>query len=199
MLSKIENIICVGEGVTPREIHRKDRTDEFKETRQIIMFFAREMDPKLPWRRIAGYFGLDHATGMHANKTILNFIDSDKKFKAKINWHRSRLKAIKLDKMIAHASDIRRRLEFDALKLEEETSELNGLISQIKKELAGTNIPLEAVPNAVELAKIIEPKSFKEPIQESEPVKLIFEHSTYKGPYAETPAFTHEYKQYQHF
>lgn len=131
MISNIENIICIGEGVTPHEIHCKSRNGELKETRQIIMYFARKMT-SMSWSQIAGYFDLDHATAMHAYNTIQNLIDSDRNFRLKMKAHEIRLKAIKIEKMVILVGETFKLLEFESLKLEKRISDLKFMVQEIK-------------------------------------------------------------------
>ena len=136
MIQKIENIICIGEGLTPEEIHCKSRNGELKEARQIIMYFAKEMMPSsTTWKMIAGYFGLDHATAMHAHQHITDLMDSDKSFRDKIKRHEMRLKAIKIDKLVTIAVDKFKPLEFEVMKLEKEINNLVELIMRIREEI----------------------------------------------------------------
>jgi hypothetical protein len=130
----IENMICVGAGITPAEIHCKSRNGELKETRQIIMYFAKKMTTKT-WAQIAGYFELDHATAMHSYKTVQNLIDTDRTFREKIKRHEMRLKVIKIDRMVEVANDTFKPLEFEVLKLENKICKLREMVEVIKEEL----------------------------------------------------------------
>ena len=132
MISKIENIVCIGEGLDPSEIHVKDRYNEIKEVRQIIMYFARKMTNK-SWKLIAGYFNLDHSTGMHSFKTIQNLIDTDRQFRERMIRHENRLKAIKIDKMVNIANDTFKPLEFEVMKLEKKIFDLREAIEEIRE------------------------------------------------------------------
>jgi hypothetical protein len=159
MISKIENIICLGEGVTPEEIHVKSRKGDVKETRQIIMYFTKELNPNMTWEKIAGYFELDHATGIHAQKTINNLINTNKTFNEKIKKHRIRLKAIKIDRMTDHASGIFKPLEFEVLKLEKKVIDLRRLITEIRSELGEINYQSQCFEKSEK--KNIEPVRFE--------------------------------------
>ena len=132
MMQKIENIVCIGEGIMPNEIHCKSRNGELKDTRQIIMYFARKMTSK-SWSQIAGYFDLDHATGMHAYKTIENLIETNRLFREKMKLHEKRLKAIKIEKMVLSADNNLRLLEYELLKHEQKISDLKVMIQEIKE------------------------------------------------------------------
>lgn len=132
MIEQIESIICIGEGVTPTEIHCKSRNGELKETRQIIMYFSRKMT-NMSWKQIASYFNLDHATAMHSYNTIQNFIQSDKKFKQKIKMHETRLKTINIEKMALNAGSMLKVLEFESAKLEKKFIDLKIMVQEIKE------------------------------------------------------------------
>jgi hypothetical protein len=132
MFDQIENIICIGEGLSPKEIHCKSRNGELKETRQIIMYFARKMTRK-PWSVISGYFDLDHATGMHSYKTIENLMQTDKIFRQKMKLYETKLKAIKIEKMVINAGNTLKLLEFESLKLENRISDLKAMVKEIKE------------------------------------------------------------------
>ena len=136
MISRIEKIICLSEGINPIDIHCKCRKNELKETRQIVMYFAKRLYPSKTWQEISGYYGLEHATAMHAYKTIQNIIDTDRSFRDKMNNHNKRLKAIKIDKLINDANINFQPLEFEVLKLESKIMELKAKLELIKIEIS---------------------------------------------------------------
>jgi chromosomal replication initiator protein len=103
MIDKIEDIICKELGMNPIAIHVKDRTKEIKETRQIIMFFARKMT-KQSFGQIAGYFNLDHTSAIHARKTIQNYIDTDISFSKQISFYESKLKILTINKTLNYTN-----------------------------------------------------------------------------------------------
>ena len=193
MLSKIENIICLGEGVTPGEIHSKSRKAELRETRQIIMYFAKELNPGWTLTNIAGYFGLDHATATHAQKTVINLVATNKQFREKIQKHRMRLKAIKIDKMVIHASDSVKPLAYELAKLELKITDLRLLINSIKADMVDINT--------------FTPEPFAEPVKEQvlEPIKEVigepikFRYTKYNSPFANLMAQDGAYSGYKHY
>jgi hypothetical protein len=134
MISKIENIVCIGEGLTPEEIHNRCRNGELKETRQIIMYFAHRLTRKT-WKEIGDYFDLDHATAMHAFKTISNLVQTDREFRGKILKHENRLAVLELDRRVSYVNNTFKTLEFDALKLESKLAELINKINKIKEDI----------------------------------------------------------------
>jgi hypothetical protein len=84
-ISVIENIVCNARNISSEVVNCKSRKRESKEIRQIVMYFARKKYPKLSLAKIAGYYGLDHATCIHSIKVINNLMDSDNKFKYEID------------------------------------------------------------------------------------------------------------------
>jgi phosphoglycolate phosphatase-like HAD superfamily hydrolase len=77
------------------EIKRKTRKPEIKEPRQIAMTLALNFllpkNGKLYSKTNIGiFFGKDHATVIHANKTINNLLDTDRKLKSDVDEIRKR-------------------------------------------------------------------------------------------------------------
>lgn len=64
------------------EIEHKTRKSEHKEARQWHIFLANAI-LGWPYARAGGLYGKDHATAMHAKRTILNLVEVDKFFKEK--------------------------------------------------------------------------------------------------------------------
>ena len=139
MISKIENIICIGEGLSPEEIHNKCRNGELKETRQIIMYFSKKMTNKT-WKAIGDYFDLDHATAMHAYKTIQNLVDTDKSFREKMLKHEHRLTILELDRSVKYANNTFKTLEFEGMKLEKKIADLLIQIAAIREKITEISI-----------------------------------------------------------
>lgn len=135
MLTEIENIICIGERINPPDIHVRSRNDKLKETRQIIMFFAKEIYPSMTWQAIADYFGLDHATSMHAIKTIRKLMQSDVQFRKKIKYYRSQLSSLKIEVIKKPITDEITILEFNLARSEQKVSELKNSIEALKVEI----------------------------------------------------------------
>lgn len=80
---KIENIICNGEAIIPAVLQTKSRKREIVFARQVIMFFLYKYT-KMSWYMIGHAYGKDHATAIHAVKTINNLADTDKKIAGKM-------------------------------------------------------------------------------------------------------------------
>jgi chromosomal replication initiation ATPase DnaA len=133
MLEKIENIICLGEDLSAEEIHARNREGKIKETRQIIMYFARKLSGgKMSHAAIASFFGQDHATSLHACKTIQNLIDTDKVFEQHMAWHETRLKILTIDQSVNLAKNTLAVLEYDLMNFEKKVADLKKTIIEIK-------------------------------------------------------------------
>ncbi|NLA23632.1 MAG: chromosomal replication initiator protein DnaA [Bacteroidales bacterium] len=77
----------------PLEIlHSKTRKREIVQARQIAMYFAKSMTKKSLAAIGSHIGGKDHATVLHACKTVNNLIETDKKFKADVDEIEKRLK-----------------------------------------------------------------------------------------------------------
>lgn len=134
MIKKIENIICVGEGYTPKEIHIRSREDGIKEARQIIMYFAKD-NTTLTWDQIAKHFCLDHATAMSAYKRISGLIETDNMFQDKMQKYNNRIKAIKIDKMVEYSDERLAVITIEIGLFENKIQSLKDLVSEINQEL----------------------------------------------------------------
>ena len=78
MFERIVEVICKGEGITPSEVIEDSRKTEVVYPRQLIMYFARELNLGSETRIGSLLGGRDHATVNHACKVIRNYIDTDK-------------------------------------------------------------------------------------------------------------------------
>lgn len=77
----IQKIICDYFKISTDTINAKTRKREIVQARQLSMFFAKKYT-KLPLSLIGAYCGnKDHATVLHACRTISNLYDTDKKMK----------------------------------------------------------------------------------------------------------------------
>ena len=94
MIEKIEKLVCDYEGIIPSELHVKNREDKICETRQIVMYFAL-IETGMTQAATGAFYGLDHATAYHAEKTVKALMDSDKKFNAKIRFYEKEVRKIK--------------------------------------------------------------------------------------------------------
>lgn len=84
-IKSIERIICREESINAKDLQIRTRATKIKETRQIVMYFAIQRGASLS---TAGrYYGLDHATALHAKKVVNNLCFSDKNFRLKIGYY----------------------------------------------------------------------------------------------------------------
>jgi chromosomal replication initiator protein len=82
-IDEIEKIVCEQLLITPESIHVNSRESSLVEARQIIMYFA--IVYKCGSLGVVGkFFNRDHATTIHAKKTVENLCISDKHFARKI-------------------------------------------------------------------------------------------------------------------
>ena len=66
-----------------RNVKIKTRKRQVVQARQIAMYFAKNMT-KSSLSSIGAHCGKDHATVLHACRTVNNLIETDKKFKASV-------------------------------------------------------------------------------------------------------------------
>lgn len=77
--------ICEGEGVEWDDVVSASRKRELVLTRQLCMYFGRIFfGDTMTLAQIALPFGKDHATAIHAAKTVQNLMFSDKVFRARV-------------------------------------------------------------------------------------------------------------------
>jgi hypothetical protein len=116
-------MICIGEGFLPEELkerNEKNKLDRKREkvfTRQAIMYFQKKTS-KDSWATVGEYFGLDHATAMHAASHIQDLIDTDRKTAAKMTMYENKITAlinfennIILDKIEEIKETLKRKIE----------------------------------------------------------------------------------------
>jgi hypothetical protein len=89
-LETIKKIVCEGEILEPEQLHVKTRKGKIKEARQICLYFGKYYKCGT-YKDISAYFGQNHASVNHADKTINNLMDSDKHLKYKIELYRAKL------------------------------------------------------------------------------------------------------------
>ena len=84
-ISLIEEVVCNYFEMPVESLESKTRKREIVQARQIAMFFAKELT-KQSLAAIGSQIGKkDHATVLHACKTVNNLIDTDKQFKYDID------------------------------------------------------------------------------------------------------------------
>ncbi len=80
----IEEEVCKYFDIEPEIIHSKSKKQEISQARQIAMYLSRKYTDK-SYSNIGEMIGKrDHATVLHACKTVGNWIETDKKFKSTI-------------------------------------------------------------------------------------------------------------------
>ena len=109
-LKDIEKIICDGQVVDIELIYIKTRKREIVICRQLIMYFLKKFNRKQTLAEIGSVYGKDHATVLHAIKTVNNLIDTDKSFSCKVELYSKKIETI--------ASFINEKLEnnFETIK-----------------------------------------------------------------------------------
>jgi hypothetical protein len=167
MIQIIENIVCNAMKTNYLNVHSKSRQRQIKDTRQIVMFLVRERYPKKPLAQIAGFYGMTHATCIHAIKTIRNLIETDSSFRLNIEFMRLEIEAELseglLEKVIDERNSIQRIVDKYLIKLK-------GL-NEIIDKLENVKKPDKNQATAVEIVddfKIV--NNFKSPFKELDPV-----------------------------
>lgn len=88
----IQKIVCNYFNVPVELIHSKTRKREIVQARQVAMFFSKQLTKSSLTTIGAQIGGKDHATVLHACKTINNLLETDKKFKGQIDEIENKLK-----------------------------------------------------------------------------------------------------------
>ena len=83
------------EGFEPKDVRVKSRLRELVFTRQLAMYFS-DRFTKATQIRIGLYFSRDHATVIHAIKTINNLIDTDRRIREKVKDYVEKLKNLNI-------------------------------------------------------------------------------------------------------
>lgn len=88
----IQKVVCEYFGLPGDVLHTKTRKREIVQARQIAMYFSKSMT-KSSLSTIGSLIGgKDHATVLHACKTVNNLIETDKRFKSQIEDIERKLK-----------------------------------------------------------------------------------------------------------
>ena len=88
----IQKIVCDYFDISPDQLHSKTRKREIVQARQIAMYFSKSMT-KASLASIGSQIGgKDHATVLHACKTVNNLVDTDKRFKQTVDNIEKKLK-----------------------------------------------------------------------------------------------------------
>jgi S-adenosylhomocysteine hydrolase len=84
---EIQKIVCDGEKLKPELLRTKTRKREIVYARQVVMWLLRKYSKKISWAKCSSYYAKDHATAMHAFKTINNLTETDSKIANDINLY----------------------------------------------------------------------------------------------------------------
>jgi chromosomal replication initiator protein len=88
----IQKIVCDYFNISPDQLHSKTRKREIVQARQIAMYFSKSLTKSSLASIGSQIGGKDHATVLHACKTVNNLIDTDKRFKQTIENIEKKLK-----------------------------------------------------------------------------------------------------------
>jgi len=88
----IQKVVCDYFNMPPEIINSKTRKREIVQARQIAMFFAKSLTKSSLATIGSQIGGKDHATVLHACKTVNNLIDTDKRFRGFIDEIEKKLK-----------------------------------------------------------------------------------------------------------
>ncbi len=82
----VENLVCKALDIDPAEmqLRKKCRKREWVEARDIV-FYILVRSCKWKTARTGMVYGKDHATVLHALKTIDNLLETDKEFRKKVS------------------------------------------------------------------------------------------------------------------
>jgi len=88
----IQKIVCDYFEITPDQLHSKTRKREIVQARQIAMYFSKSLTKSSLASIGSQIGGKDHATVLHACKTVNNLVDTDKRFKQTVDNIEKKLK-----------------------------------------------------------------------------------------------------------
>jgi chromosomal replication initiator protein len=88
----IQKVVCDYFSLSPDLLQSKTRKREIVQARQIAMYFSKTMTKSSLASIGALIGGKDHATVLHACKTVNNLMDTDKRFKSQIESIEKKLK-----------------------------------------------------------------------------------------------------------
>jgi chromosomal replication initiator protein len=80
----IQKVVCDYFNIAPEMLHTKTRKREIVQARQIAMYFSKNLTKSSLTTIGTKIGGKDHATVLHACKTVNNLSETDKRFKAQI-------------------------------------------------------------------------------------------------------------------
>ena len=135
----IEHTICEGERFDPIVLKYKTRRREIVFTRQLIMYFGKEFKVG-SWHFIGGKFGKDHATAMHAHKTIINLCDTDRKIREKVAKYKLSLNRVEeLKTNVDIFEEMAEPIRISMVELQAKYIYIQSLVSNIRTEIRDIN------------------------------------------------------------
>ncbi|MBQ1276801.1 MAG: chromosomal replication initiator protein DnaA [Flavobacteriales bacterium] len=91
-LDYIKTVVCEMMGVEPALLESASRRGEIVRARQVAMYFAKTLTQNYSLQQIGSYIaGRDHSTVIHSCKTVSNLLETDKKFKMRVDEIRLKL------------------------------------------------------------------------------------------------------------
>jgi chromosomal replication initiator protein len=88
----IQKVVCSYYNVATEMLHSKTRKREIVQARQVAMFFSKNLTKSSLATIGSQIGGKDHATVLHACKTVNNLMDTDKRFRMQIDEIEKKLK-----------------------------------------------------------------------------------------------------------
>ncbi len=151
----IEEVVCYEEKINPECLHTKSMKREWCGPRQIIMSLAYEygLGDGLTYSSVSRYFDRDHATVIHARKSVQNDYDTDKLFRAKIDKYRNILTSILKSEKREELMDVYSRNIKSLPTEEDKRSLLIKMIEPLEKELQSLNFQYNDVKNRLYILK----------------------------------------------
>jgi len=90
--------ICEGEGIAYDDLVSRSRKRELVQTRQLCMYFGHMfLKHSMTLAAIGAPFGRDHATVLHAKKTVQNIMTFDKVFRARVLHYEMKFEKLKTE------------------------------------------------------------------------------------------------------
>ena len=88
----IQKVVCDYYNIASEMLHTKTRKREIVQARQVAMFFSKNLTKSSLTTIGAKIGGKDHATVLHACKTVNNLVETDKRFRSQVEEIEKKLK-----------------------------------------------------------------------------------------------------------
>lgn len=88
---KIEHAICSVWQLMPSKLHERTRKREIVEARQLVYWYMIKLT-KLSLEDIGRIYGYDHATVLHAKKTVNNLRNTNREYREKLEQVEAQIK-----------------------------------------------------------------------------------------------------------